>query len=37
MRRFLSVLISTSFLLTPTLSMADNADMAPPSVSPPPV
>ena len=37
MRRFLSVLVSTSFLLTPTLSMADNADMAPPSVSPPPV
>ncbi len=37
MRRFLSVLISTSFLLTPTLSMADNADMAPPTVSPPPV
>src|SRR6201996_4671217 len=36
-RRFLSVLVSTSFLLTPTLSMADNADMAPPSVSPPPV
>ena len=37
MRRFLSVLVSACFLLTPTLSMADNADMAPPSVSPPPV
>jgi gamma-glutamyltranspeptidase / glutathione hydrolase len=36
MRRFLSVLVS-AFLLTPTLTMADNADMAPPSVSPPPV
>src|SRR5215475_14857280 len=37
MRRFLSILVSTSFLLTPTLTMADNADMAPPSVTPPPV
>ena len=37
MRRFLSVLVSASFLLTPTLTMADNADMAPPAKSPPPV
>src|SRR6185503_8108614 len=37
MRRFLSVLVSTSFLLTPTLSIADNAGIAPPSVTPPPV
>jgi gamma-glutamyltranspeptidase/glutathione hydrolase len=37
MRRFLSVLVGTSFLLTPTLTLADNADMAPPAVSPPPV
>jgi gamma-glutamyltranspeptidase / glutathione hydrolase len=37
MRRFLGVLVSASFLLTPTLTMADNADMAPPAVSPPPV
>ena len=37
MRRILSVLISASFFLIPTLSMADNADLAPPAVSPPPV
>ncbi len=37
MRRFLSVLVGTSFLLTPTLSIADNAGIAPPAVSPPPV
>ena len=37
MRRFLSILISGSFLLTPTFTLADNADMAPPSVTPPPV
>ena len=37
MRRFFSILVGTSFLLTPTLTLADNADMAPPAVSPPPV
>ncbi len=37
MRRFLSVLISTSFFLTPTLTWADNAGIAPPTVTPPPV
>jgi hypothetical protein len=37
MRRFLSVLVGTSFLLTPTLSIADNAGIAPPAVTPPPV
>ena len=37
MRRFLSILVSGSFLFTPARTLADNADMAPPSVSPPPV
>ena len=38
MRRILSVLIGTLFLLTPTLGMADNADwLAPPPYPPPPV
>jgi gamma-glutamyltranspeptidase / glutathione hydrolase len=37
MRRFLSILVGTSFLLTPSLGMADFTGIAPPQVSPPPV
>ena len=37
MRRFLAALISTTFLLTPTLASADFTGIAPPANSPPPV
>src|ERR1700756_3644118 len=37
MRRFLAVLVGTSFLLTPTLASADFTGIAPPANSPAPV